>query len=41
MLGDGVKYSEIAKRLNEIGCTTKQGKKITEMTIKNYVGRKK
>ena len=41
MLEEGVKYTEIAKRLSEMGFTTKQGKKITEMTIKNYVGRKK
>ena len=41
MLERGVKYAEIAKQLSEMGCTTKQGKKITEMTIKNYVGRKK
>ena len=41
MLEEGVKYSEIAKQLNELGYTTKQGKQITEMTIKNYVGRKK
>ena len=41
MLEAGVKYTEIAKQLNELGFTTKQGKKITEMTIKNYVGRKK
>lgn len=41
MLEAGVKYSEIAKQLTEMGYTTKQGKKVTEMTIKNYVGRKK
>jgi hypothetical protein len=41
MLEEGVKYAEIAKRLNEMGYTTKQGKHITEMTIKHYVGRKK
>ena len=41
MLEEGVKYAEIAKQLNEMGYTTKQGKQIKEMTIKNYVGRKK
>lgn len=41
MLGDGVKYSEIAKRLTEMGYKTKQGKHITETTIKNYVRLKK
>lgn len=41
MLEAGVKYSEIAKRLNEMGYTTKQGKHITETTIKNYVRQKK
>ena len=41
MLEEGVKYSEIAKRLSEMGYTTKQGKQITEISIKNYVRRKK
>ena len=41
MLEVGVKYSEIAKRLTEMGYKTKQGKHITETTIKNYVRLKK
>jgi hypothetical protein len=41
MLEEGVKYAEIAKQLTELGYTTKQGKQITEITIKNYVRRKK
>lgn len=41
MLEAGVKYTEIAKRLTELGYTTKQGKQITEISIKNYVRRKK
>ena len=41
MLEEGVKYSEIAKRLTNLGYTTKQGKQLNENTIKNYVRRKK
>ena len=41
MLEEGVKYSEIAKQLSEMGYTTKQGKQLTENAIKNYVRRKK